>query len=109
MQSEDFRRHGHALVEWIASYLEGSERYPVLPRVSPGHVDRRGLGGVRVYCSEHAHSSVDKAMIMLGLGQASLRRIAADEEFRMRPDALREAIDHDRAHGLRPIAVVATV
>jgi len=74
-----------------------------------GLVDRRGLGGVRVYCSEHAHSSVDKAMIMLGLGQASLRRIAADAEFRMRPDALREAIDRDRAHGVRPIAVVATV
>jgi aromatic-L-amino-acid decarboxylase len=36
----DFRRHGHALVDWIAEYLAGSERYPVLPRVSPGDVRR---------------------------------------------------------------------
>ncbi len=236
MDPSDFRRHGHALVEWIAEYLEGSERYPVLPRVAPGDVvaalprqapeqgepfeaifadfervlvpalthwnhpgffgyfaitasapgvlaeflsaalnqqamlwrtspaateleevamnwlrdlmglpaafegviydtasiatlhalaaareacvpgvrehglaGRSGLGGLRVYCSEHAHSSVDKAMIMLGLGQASLRHIGADAQFRMRPDALREAIAEDRANGLRPLAVVATV
>ena len=236
MTPTDFRRHGHALVEWIASYLEGSERYPVLPRIQPGDVvaalpphapehgesfeaifadfervlvpalthwnhpgffayfaitasapgvlaeflsaalnqqamlwrtspaateleevamhwlrglmglpagfegviydtasiatlhalaaarevavpgvrdlglaGRRGLGGVRVYCSEHAHSSVDKAMITLGLGQVSLRRIAADADFRLRAGALREAIAHDRENGLLPMAVVATV
>ena len=38
MDPGEFRRHGHALVEWIADYLEGSERYPVLPRVAPGEV-----------------------------------------------------------------------
>ena len=37
----EFRRHGHALVEWIAEYLERSERYPVLPRVAPGDVVAR--------------------------------------------------------------------
>lgn len=42
MDPAEFRRHGHALVEWIADYMTGSERYPVLPRVSPGDV-RRGL------------------------------------------------------------------
>ena len=36
MTPADFRNHGRALVEWIADYLTGSERYPVLPRVSPG-------------------------------------------------------------------------
>src|SRR6188472_2280623 len=57
-------------------------------------VRTRGLAGrgdlpqFRVYCSEHAHSSVDKAVILLGLGHDSLRRIEADAEFRMRPDAL---------------------
>jgi aromatic-L-amino-acid/L-tryptophan decarboxylase len=75
----------------------------------------RGLAGrldlppLRVYCSEQAHSSVDKAMILLGLGQESLRRIAADSEFRMRPDALVAAIDEDTRAGCQPIAVVATV
>src|SRR4051812_38847419 len=38
MDPSDFRRHGHALVEWIAEYLGGAEQYPVLPRVSPGDV-----------------------------------------------------------------------
>src|SRR5688572_7127580 len=38
MDPSEFRRHGHALVEWVAEYLEGAERYPVLPRVQPGDV-----------------------------------------------------------------------
>jgi len=80
----------------------------------PG-VRTRGLAGrneltrLRVYCSEHAHSSVDKAVILLGLGHDALRRIEADEEFRMRPDALVAAIDADRRAGVTPMAVVATV
>ena len=236
MDADEFRTHGHALVEWIAEYLSGSERYPILPRIAPGDVRRalpdaapeqgesfesifadfervlvpalthwnhpgffgyfaitasapgvlaeflaaalnqqamlwrtspaateleevslgwlrrlldlpdafegviydtasvstlhalaaareiavpdvrsRGLAGrgdirgVRVYCSEQAHSSVDKAVILLGLGHESLRKIPADAEFRMRPDALARAITEDRSTGLIPIAVVATV
>ena len=38
MDSADFRRHGHELVEWIADYLEHSDRYPVLSRVAPGDI-----------------------------------------------------------------------
>jgi len=236
MDPAEFRRHGHALVEWIADYLAGSERYPVLSRVAPGDVRRalpaaapeRGepfdaifadfervivpalthwnhpgffgyfaitasepgvlaeflaaalnqqamlwrtspaateleevalgwlrrlmglpeafegviydtasiaslhalaaarqagvprvredglagradVGAVRVYCSEHAHSSIDKAVILLGLGHQALRRIPADEEFRMRADALRDALAEDRASGIAPLAVVATL
>ena len=235
MDPAEFRRHGYALVDWIAEYLAGSERYPVLPRVSPGEVrealpgaapeqgepfeaifadferiilpalthwnhpgffayfaisasapgvlaeflsaalnqqamlwrtspgateleevtlnwlrrlmglpdafegviydtasistlhalaaaremavpgvrddgliGRRGVGQARVYCSEHAHSSVDKAVILLGLGHRSLRRIAADDQFRLRADALARAIAEDRADGITPLAVVAT-
>ena len=80
----------------------------------PG-VRERGLAGradvppLRVYCSEQAHSSIDKAVMALGLGHGALRKIPADEAYRMRPDALRRAIADDRAAGARPIAVVATV
>ena len=236
MDPAEFRRHGYALVDWIAEYLEGSERYPVLARVSPGDVrdalpasapeagepfetifadferilvpalthwnhpgffayfassasapgvlaeflsaalnqqamlwrtspaateleevsltwlrdlmglpgafegviydtasiaslhalaaarevavpgireygmaGRTGLGQVRVYCSEHAHSSIDKAIILLGLGHRSLTHIPADDRFRMRVDALRDAIAADRDAGIRPLAVVATL
>jgi aromatic-L-amino-acid decarboxylase len=38
MDPADFRRHGHELVEWIADYLEHSDRYPVLSRVAPGDI-----------------------------------------------------------------------
>lgn len=234
MNPSDFRRHGHALVEWVADYLEHTERYPVLPRVAPGEVRSAlpgtapehgepfevifadfervlvpalthwnhpgffgyfaitaseagilaeflaaalnqqamlwrtspaateleevalgwlrelmglpasfegviydtasiaslhalaaareaalpgvrdaGLTGhratLRVYASEHAHSSIDKAAILLGLGQQALCKIAADDEFRMRPEDLRAAIARDRAAGVQPLAVVATV
>ena len=76
---------------------------------SRGLAGRGDIRGVRVYCSEQAHSSVDKAVILLGLGHESLRKIPADAEFRMRPDALARAITEDRSTGLIPIAVVATV
>ena len=236
MNSDEFRRHGYRVVDWIAEYLAGSERYPVLPRVTPGDVRRalpaaapeegesfdeifrdfervlvpalthwnhpgflayfgttatapgvlaellsaavnqqamlwrtspaateleevalgwlralvglpdtfegviydtasvstlhalaaarhvavpgvrshglgarRGLGAMRVYASEQAHSSVDKAVILLGLGHESLRRIPVDDEFRMRAEDLRSAIEEDLAAGIRPVAVVATI
>jgi aromatic-L-amino-acid decarboxylase len=52
---------------------------------------------VRIYCSEHAHSSVDKAVMTLGFGLDALRKIPADGDYRMRPDALAAAIDSDLA------------
>jgi aromatic-L-amino-acid decarboxylase len=63
----------------------------------------------RVYCSEQAHSSIDKAVILLGLGQSALRRIPVDGDFRMRCEALAAAVSEDRTAGLVPIAVVATI
>jgi len=78
-------------------------------------VRRRGLAGradvprLRVYCSEQAHSSIDKALIAIGLGQESLRKIPVDEAYRLSPDRLAAAIEDDRAAGVRPIAVVATI
>ncbi len=236
MDSSEFRKHGHALVEWIADYLATNERYPVLPRVAPGDVraalpasppeqgepfeqifsdfervivpalthwnhpgffayfaitasepgilaeflsaalnqqamlwrtspaateleevalawlrqlmglpdafdgviydtasvatlhglaaarealvadvrraglpGRPELGRMRVYCSEHAHSSVDKAVILLGLGHESLRRIPADATFSLDVGALAAAVTEDRAAGITPVAAVATV
>ena len=72
----------------------------------------RGLFGQpagRVYASDQTHSSIEKAVLTLGLGQDGYRAIASDSEFRMRPDALRAAIESDIARGVRPVAVVATL
>jgi aromatic-L-amino-acid decarboxylase len=74
-----------------------------------GLTGRPDIAGVRVYCSEHAHSSIDKAVILLGLGHEAVRRIPADADYRMRADLLAAAIASDRAAGVTPVAVVATI
>jgi aromatic-L-amino-acid decarboxylase len=68
----------------------------------------RDLPPLRVYCSEHAHSSIEKAALALGFGASGVRPIESDDAFRMRPDALQRAIADDRAAGALPCAVVAT-
>ena len=74
-----------------------------------GLAGRPEVGPLRVYCSEQAHSSVDKAVILLGLGHDGLRRIGTDVEFAMRPELLQAAIEDDLANGFVPVAVVATL
>lgn len=79
-------------------------------RESGGATRRAGVSpGLRVYLSAEAHSSVEKAAVVLGIGGDNCVRIPVDAQFRMRPDALREAIARDRRAGLRPLAVVGTV
>jgi aromatic-L-amino-acid decarboxylase len=68
----------------------------------------RDLPALKIYCSEHAHSSVAKGALALGFGASNIVQIAADERFRMRPEALAEAIARDRAAGALPCAIVAT-
>lgn len=79
----------------------------------PGlEVRRRGLVGqarLRAYASEQAHSSVEKAGLVLGIGQDGLRRIPCDGTFRMDPGALARAVAEDRRSGYTPFAVTATV
>ena len=85
-------------------------REAAVPQVRQlGLAGRADVPRLRVYCSDQAHSSIDKGVILAGLGHQALRRIPSDTEFRMRPDELRAAIDEDRAAGVLPIAVVATV
>src|ERR1044071_1831111 len=50
-----------------------------------GLAARTDIGPLRIYCSEQAHSSIDKAVLMLGLGQSSLRKVGVDAAFAMRP------------------------
>jgi aromatic-L-amino-acid decarboxylase len=62
-----------------------------------------------VYCSDQAHSSVEKGAMALGFGRGQVRKIESDAAFRMRTDKLASAIAHDRHRGLQPCCVVATV
>jgi len=73
---------------------------------------KRGMHGstrMAVYCSSESHSSVDKAVRVIGIGHENLRKIAVDENFAMRPEDLERQILEDLALGITPIAVVATI
>ena len=239
MKAEEFRRHGRELVDWIADYLEGIEKYPVFAQVSPGEVRAKlpasppdeaepfeailrdvdevimpaithwqspsffaffpantsypailgdmlssglgvqgmlwatspactelethvmdwltemlglpeafrststgggviqdtaststllaliaarekatdglsnkigvGSGALVAYTSSQAHSSVEKAVRIAGLGSDNLRLVDVDADFAMRPDLLAEMIGEDKAAGRRPFFVCATL
>ncbi|HNY39998.1 MAG TPA: pyridoxal-dependent decarboxylase [Bryobacteraceae bacterium] len=230
MSPEEFRRHGHAVVDWIAGYLENTRDYPVLARIQPGDLAsalppsapdqgepmeailadfqrqilpavthwnhpgfhayfsvsasapgilgemlaaalnvnsmvwlscpasveleavvmswlRQWIGlpesffgmihdtasvstlhaiaaaravadpgirqigaarGLVVYTSEHAHSSVEKGALSLGIGRDHVRKIGVDAQYRMDPALLRQAIAADLTNGLKPCCVVST-
>jgi glutamate/tyrosine decarboxylase-like PLP-dependent enzyme len=61
-----------------------------------------------VYASDQVHNCVDRAVDLLGLGMRQLRKIPSDERFRLRVDALRDAVATDRRAGFRPAIVVGT-
>jgi aromatic-L-amino-acid decarboxylase len=69
----------------------------------------RDLPRFRIYVSDQAHSSAEKAAIALGLGEENVQRVPTDNEFRMDVAALRAMIDHDLAQKFKPLAAVATV
>jgi aromatic-L-amino-acid decarboxylase len=80
-----------------------------LDAAKQGLAGRAEVGQLRVYASAEAHSSIDKACMILGLGRDALVHIPTDDEYRMRVDALEAAIDEDIAAGRTPIAIVATI
>jgi aromatic-L-amino-acid decarboxylase len=89
----------------IAAAREGVEK-----RIrEEGMSGRPDLPLLRVYVSEQSHSSIEKAVITLGLGQRGLRKIPTDSEFRMDSRSLAAAINEDKRNGYLPFCVVATV
>src|SRR6266403_1219593 len=69
----------------------------------------RNLPRLRIYTSDQAHSSAEKAAIALGLGEENVIRIPSDDRFRIDVNSLSQNIEKDRQNGLQPMAVVATV
>jgi len=74
----------------------------------PVHVNglRSIPADLTVYASEQCHFSIERSVDILGLGRNSLRKIPTDENFHVRPDALRAQLNEDRAAGLMPCCVV---
>ena len=76
-------------------------------------IRRKGMTGrdlppLRVYCSDQAHSSIEKGALALGVGADGVIKIESDDAFRMKPEALEAALARDRAAGALPMAIVAT-
>jgi aromatic-L-amino-acid decarboxylase len=77
-----------------------------------GNASQAGLQAsapLRVYSSPHAHSSVERAAMILGIGREGVRTIDVDPLLAMDPTALRAAIAEDRAAGWLPAGIVATI
>jgi len=74
-------------------------------------VRTKGLSGFRLalYASEHAHSSIEKGAITLGIGLENVRKIPVNNRFEMIPEKLEEQIIKDKKEGFKPFAVVATI
>ncbi|MCK4835423.1 MAG: aspartate aminotransferase family protein [Candidatus Aminicenantes bacterium] len=75
-------------------------------------INDQGLYGMKkftVYCSQEAHSSIEKDVKIAGLGKDNLRKIEVDKDFAMIPRALEEKIQSDLKNNRVPLAVVAAV
>ena len=88
----------------LAALLAARERITGYTNVENGNDSR-----LRAYCSTQTHSSMAKAAGIAGLGRANVRAIGVDNDYAMRPDDLRRQIETDRAAGLLPFFVVATI
>jgi aromatic-L-amino-acid/L-tryptophan decarboxylase len=93
----------------LVALAAARHRLPGLDVRVRGLAGRPELPPLVVYASDQAHSSIDKAAIVLGIGQENVRRVESDGDFRLSVAALAAAITRDRTAGRLPMAVVATV
>jgi aromatic-L-amino-acid decarboxylase len=84
-------------------------REEAAPCTRKAGLTNRDLPRFRIYTSDQAHSSGEKAAIALGLGEENVQRVPSDAEFRMDVAALRAMIERDVVEKFRPLATVATV
>jgi aromatic-L-amino-acid decarboxylase len=93
----------------VYALIAAREAIPHLNIARNGLAGRTDIPPLRLYASEEAYSSVDKAAIVTGLGLRGLRKIGTDGMLRMDVDALEHAIEEDLHAGYLPFAVFATV
>jgi len=98
-----------ASVSSLLALVAARHAVPGLDSRRRGLAGRDDVGPLVLYVSAEAHMSIDKAAIVIGVGTDGVRRVPVDEDFRMRPDALRRAIAEDRAAGRQPFCVVGTL
>lgn len=65
--------------------------------------------GLRVYCSDQTHSSIEKGVVIAGIGRKNLIKIKSDDQHRLDPSLLKTQIERDIADGLTPCCLVAAI
>ena len=113
----DWMRRGLGLPDDFFGYLNDTASISSLLALAAAReaadpeIRRRGMTGpaMRIYASDQAHSSIAKACLTLGFGLEGFRAVPHDADYRMDTEALARMVTEDRAAGLRPLAVVATV
>jgi aromatic-L-amino-acid decarboxylase len=98
-----------ASISSLLSVVAARHAVPGLDSRDEGLAGREGLRRLRMYVSTEAHFSIEKAAVVAGIGRAGVRAIEADDDYRMRPDLLEQAIAEDRASGWLPFCVVGTM
>ncbi len=103
-------RTGGGVIQDTASSSSLCAMLAARERATNYRSNRRGCDGrLTAYTSNQAHSSIEKAAMVAGIGVENLRLIDVDDRFAMRPDALAKQIAQDREAGLTPCFVSATV
>lgn len=89
----------------LCSILSAREKY------SDYTINSSGFGGYdfTVYCSSEAHSSIEKAVKIAGIGKANLRKIPVKDDFSMETEALENQIEIDLINGYTPLCIVAAL
>ncbi len=103
--------HYEGVIQDTASTATLASLLTAREKASGWQIRSQGFEGqpvFRVYASADAHSSIDKAVFLSGIGSANLVKIPTDDRFAMDADALAAAIRRDREAGYQPLAVVAT-
>ncbi|MCP4725200.1 MAG: amino acid decarboxylase [bacterium] len=93
----------------FTSLVAARENIPGLNIRLKGFANAEDHRPIILYCSDQAHSSVDKAAIAVGVGLENIRKIGSDENFSMIPEKLEEQIKSDLDSNMRPFAVVSTI
>jgi aromatic-L-amino-acid decarboxylase len=79
-------------------------------KVTKNMSNREGVTQIfRVYCSSEAHSSVEKAVRIAGIGSDNLRKIETDSQCKMKPEKLREALEEDIHLGYVPVCIIGAL
>ena len=99
--SEGFLTSGGSMSNLMCLHLALAHRYPDREMTGLSHAP-----SFTVYCSDQTHSSIDRAMVFLGLGRNNLRKIEVNDQFQININELESAIKQDIKDGKTPFALV---